>query len=365
MTTDRLRILYIGYSLLPITERSCGGAEQVLLMVESQMHQRGYSTVVAACSGSRVAGQLCPTGDPPCDTDGFELRDATHIRRVLQFIRECEQSEPFDLIHDHGGSFWRHAAAVDVPVLATLHLPRSFYPATNFAELPDHLTINCVSHWQAKHFQDVPQFAGVVRNGVEVSRFPYREKKGDYLLWLGRFCHEKGPHVALDVARECRMPIVLAGEVYPFSYHQQYFEQEIVPRLKAMRDTAKWVSGLSLHQKLELISGAHAVLIPSLVDETSSLVAMEAMACGTPVVCLRCGALPEVVENGVTGFVVDSPEEMAPAIQMTAHIHARDCRSRVEHYFSAARVAQEYEELYARILSAPEALTTRHFATEV
>lgn len=365
MTTDRLRILYIGYSLLPITERSCGGAEQVLLLVESQMHQRGYSTVVAACSGSRVVGQLYPTGDAPPDTDSFELRDAAHIRSVLQFIREREQSEPFDLIHDHGGSFWRHAAAVDIPVLATLHLPRPFYPATNFAELPDHLTINCVSYSQAKHFQDVPQFAGVVRNGVEVSRFPYSEKKGDYLLWLGRFCHEKGPHVALDVARESRMPIVLAGELYPFSYHQQYFEQEIVPRLKAMRDTAKWMSGISLQEKLELLRGARAVLIPSLVDETSSLVAMEAMACGTPVVCLRCGALPEVVEDGVTGFVVDSPEEMPAAIEMTAHIRARACRARVEHHFSAARVAQEYEELYTRMVSAPETLATGHFATEI
>lgn len=364
MTIPRLRVLYIAYSLLPLSERSCGGAEQVLLMVESAMHQRGHSTLVAAASGSRVAGELFPTGDPPRDTDSFELRDAEHIARVLEFIRQRQESDPFDLIHDHGGSFWRHAAAVDVPLLATLHLPRSFYPATNFAELPDHLTINCVSHSQAKHWQDVPQVRSVVRNGIEVDRFPYSENQGDYLLWLGRFCYEKGPHVALDVARKCGLPIVLAGEVYPFSYHQHYFDQEIAPRLEEMRNTAKWMRGISLQQKLELLRGARAVLIPSLVDETSSLVAMEAMACGTPVVCLRCGALPEVVADGVTGFVVDSPEEMAAAIQMTAHIRPRACRAWVEHYFSAVRVAQEYEELYTRIVSAPEALTAGRFPGE-
>jgi glycosyltransferase involved in cell wall biosynthesis len=352
MISGQLRVLFIGYSLLPISERSCGGAEQVLLMVESQIHHRGHATVVAACSGSRVAGELFATGDPPCDTDSFERRNREHISRVLEFIYHCQQSQPFDLIHDHGGSFWRHATAVDVPVLATLHLPRPFYPETSFAELPDHLTINCVSHSQAKHFQDVPQFAGVVRNGVEVDRFPYSEEKGDYLLWLGRFCHEKGPHVALDVARECHMPIVLAGEVYPFSYHQHYFEQEILPRLQQMSDTARWMSGISLQQKLELLRGARAVLIPSLVDETSSLVAMEAMGCGTPVISLRCGALPEVVADGSTGFVVESPEEMVQALAMIDRIKPRACRARVQREFSASRMAGEYHQLYGKLISA-------------
>jgi glycosyltransferase involved in cell wall biosynthesis len=159
------------------------------------------------------------------------------------------------------------------------------------------------------------------------------------------------------------MPIVLAGEVYPFSYHQHYFEQEILPRLQEMPDTARWMRGISLQQKLELLGGARAVLIHSLVDETCSLVAMEAMACGTPVVCLHCGALPEVVSDGVTGFVVDSPDEMSAAIAMTTHIHPRACRTQVEHYFSAARVSQEYEELYARIVSAAEAVAVGGLTT--
>jgi len=351
MRIRKLRILYIGYSLLPISERSCWGAEQVLLLVESQMHRRGHSTVVAACSGSRVAGELFATGDPPHQTDSFEIRDAEHISRVLKFIHEREQSEPFDLIHDHGGSFWRHAAEVDAPVLATLHLPRSFHGAASFHNLPPNLAINCVSHAQARQFLDVPNVVAVVRNGVAAERFPFSEKKENYLLWMGRICEEKGAHIALDVAHEVQMPIVIVGEVYPFSYHQAYFQREVIPRLNRMPEATRLVGGISFQEKLKLLRRARAVLIPSLVDETSSLVAMEAMACGTPVVSLRSGALPEVVLHGSTGFVVETPEEMVNALTALDGIKPRACRAWVEQEFSASRVGDEYCELYSKLVS--------------
>src|SRR5262245_54038218 len=101
-----LRVLYVAYSLLPVTEASCGGAEQALLLVEGQMHRRGHHTVVAACAGSRVSGELFATGDAPNGQDGFELRDAEHIQSIVDFISR-QTGPPFDLIHDHGGSFWK------------------------------------------------------------------------------------------------------------------------------------------------------------------------------------------------------------------------------------------------------------------
>src|SRR5262245_60999176 len=214
-----LRVLYIAYSLLPISDASCGGAEQALLMVESQMRARGHDTVVAACASSRVAGELFATGTSPAVQDGFELRDAEHIQNIIGLVSEGRH---FDLIHDHGGSFWRHAARTDVPVLATLHLPRQFYPAGSFCELSPNLAINFVSQSQAQSFKDISQSAGVVRNGVDLERFAFSEHKQDYLLWLGRICPEKGTHVALDVARQAGVPIVVAGQIYPFSYHQHY-----------------------------------------------------------------------------------------------------------------------------------------------
>ena len=344
------RVLYIAYSLLPISDATCGGAEQALLTLESQMSARGYSTLVAACEDSRVTGELLATGALRSGADEFELRDAEHIENILNFMAGPRGTQ-VDLIHDHGGSFWRHAGLVDIPVLATLHLPRKFYPSATFQDLPENLTVNCVSESQAASFRDVEQLAGVVRNGIDVERFPFNADKEDYLLWLGRICPEKGTHVALDVAQQAGLRIVVAGQVYPFSFHQHYYQDEVAPRLDAMRGSAVLVGDITFEEKLTLLRSARAVLIPSLVDETSSLVAMEAMACGTPVVCLRCGALPEVVADGLTGFVVDSAEEIVQAIRQADSISPHDCRQRVEQLFTATRVADEYELLYRKVIA--------------
>jgi glycosyltransferase involved in cell wall biosynthesis len=344
-----LRVLYIAYSLLPISDASCGGAEQALLTLESQMRARGHHTTVAACSGSRVGGALLATGDSRSGPDEFELRDAEHIENIVKFVAGAQGTQ-FDLIHDHGGSFWRHAGRVDIPVLATLHLPRTFYPSARLQELPANLTINCVSDSQAASLQDVKQLAGVIRNGIEVERFPFSTKKENYLLWLGRICPEKGTHVALDVAQQAELQIVIAGQVYPFSYHQHYFQREVAPRVNAMQGSAVMAGDISFDEKLKLLRNARAVLISSLLDETSSLVAMEAMACGTPVICLRCGALPEVVADGETGFVVDSAEAMVEAVRRADSISPYACRQRVEQHFAAARVADEYEQLYRKVI---------------
>ena len=135
----------------------------------------------------------------------------------------------------------------------------------------------------------------VVTNGINVERFPFSEVKLDHLLWLGRICEEKAPHVACEIAEQLGMPLILVGQVYPFSYHRQYFERELRPRLDFKN--IQFIDSPAHGQKIELLRSARALLITSTVEETSSLVAMEAMACGTPVIVFRRGALPEVVRH--------------------------------------------------------------------
>jgi glycosyltransferase involved in cell wall biosynthesis len=342
-------IFYVAYPLLPVSDESCGGAEQMLSTLESQMARRGYRTTVAACSGSQVEGGLLCTGPAAQEADSFEKRDAQHQRAVLDFLR-ARQVVPVDLVHDKSGSFWRSAKQVGVPVLATLHLPRHFYPGEAFANVPPNLFFNCVSETQRRSFADLPNVAGVVRNGIALSRFPFSTDKEGYLLWMGRVCEEKGPHVAIEVARRTGMPLILAGQVYPFSYHEQYYIREIRPYLGSNDPAVCFMETPNFRAKRKLLSQARAVLIPSLVDETSSLVAMEAMACGTPVIGFRRGAVPEVVVDAETGFVVDDVEEMAEAVWRTGEINPYACRVHVEMNYSAERMADEYEALYARLL---------------
>lgn len=325
----------------------------MLLAVEREMATAGHRTTVAAADGSQVNGRLLATGRPAYGPDQYDQREREHNQQTLEYLRRHRGE--FDLIHDKSGSFFRQAAECRVPVLATMHLPRSFYREEQFQELPQNLYFNCVSKSQAASFADPPNFLGVVENGIVVEEFPLTTSKRDYLLWLGRICEEKAPHLAIAVARKAGLPLVIAGQVYPFRYHLDYFDREIRPHL-AEASSVRFVDSPNFQQKLDLLSHARALVLTSTAEETSSLVAMEAMACGTPVVAFRRGAFPEVVADGETGFVVESLEEMSQALREADRISPEACRTRVERHFNASRMAREYQELYRRVLMSAKEL---------
>jgi len=348
-----LSILFVAYPLLAVSEENAGGAEQMLLTVEREMIARGHRTTVAAADRSRVRGELLATGEPACGLDRYEQREREHNARILDYLRQHPRE--FDLIHGKSGSFFPYAGQCPAPVLSTLHLPRTFYGEDRFANMPANLQVNCVSDSQAQWFADLPNMIGVVQNGIAMEQFPFTREKRDYVLWLGRICEEKAPHLAITAARSAGLPLVIAGQVYPFSYHQAYFERELRPHLS--KSSQVWfVNRPPRTQKIELLRHARALLLTSTVEETSSLVAMEAMACGTPVVAFRRGAFPEIVADGVTGFIVYTVEEMASALGGVDRISPEQCRERVQRNFSASQMAQAYEELYRRMLTSAKEL---------
>jgi len=289
-----------------------------------------------------------------------------HEDRVVEFVRWCaREGQAFDLIHDHSGSFWKRAAEIDTPVLATLHLPRSFYPEGSFNDVPANVSFNCVSDSQARSFADLDALAGVVPNGIALDFFESAAsgvaQNGDHqgLLWLGRICEEKAPHLALEIAAQSGRPITLAGQVYPFSYHQQYFDREVLPRLRSMPN-ARFISAPPAELKRRLLRESQALLITSLAEETSSLVAMEAAASGTPVVAFRKGALPEVVREGVTGFLVEDAAQAVVALQNISSISSETCVQHAQKNFSALEMVERYCRLYDRLASSGRALRFAH-----
>jgi len=343
------QILYVSYPLLTVSDQSAGGAEQMLWTLEREMAKRGARTTVAASAGSQVSGELFITGDPCSASDDFERRNREHQDRVVEFVRTCAVwGRPFDLVHDQSGSFWPRAAEMDVPVLATLHLPRNFYSAQFFTRIPENVVFNCVSESQSRSFAELNP--AVVPNGIALDSFESNPGQRKGLLWLGRFCEEKAPHLALEIAARAGQPITLAGQVYPFSYHQQYFDREVRPRL-AQIPNAEFVCTPSAEQKRRLLRESRAVLITSLADETSSLVAMEAAASGTPVIAYRRGALPEIVREGVTGFLVDGAEDAIEALGRIETIDPADCVTRAEEIFSSDKMADRYAQLYGEIVA--------------
>jgi len=334
--------MLVAYPLLPVSEASAGGAEQVLWTLERELARRGWQTQVAACAGSRVSGELLATGEVSHTMDSFEERAREHTERVVE---ECARNK-FDMILDHSGYFFRHAGRVKQTVLATLHLPRSLYPADAFENVPANVHFNCVSESQMREFKELPSIPEMVRNGIAVERFRMGGKRANQLLWLGRVCPEKAPHLAIQAALKTKMEIVVAGQIYPFTSHKQYWDAEVAPLIDGQK--VKWVPLPPFEEKLQLLMQARALLVSSQIAETTSLAALEAMACGTPVIAFNAGALADVVPRQ-TGFVVNSVDEMAAACGALGTIRSQDCREWVERNYSGRVMADEYENLMLHV----------------
>jgi glycosyltransferase involved in cell wall biosynthesis len=240
---------------------------------------------------------------------------------------------PVDLVHMHGLDFHRYLPPAGSPVLATLHLPPASYPAAVFDAARTDTWMHCVS---ASQRRDCPP-------GVRL----LPDAKRGFALMLGRVCPDKGCHLALQAAEMAGVPLLLGGRVYPYPEHERYFRTQVVPRLDARR---RFVGALGFARKRRLLSAARCLLVPSLAPETSSLVAMEALACGTPVVAFPMGALPDIVEHCRTGFVVGDVGEMAAAIRDVDTLDPELCRAAARERFSEKAMVDRYLALYARVL---------------
>jgi glycosyltransferase involved in cell wall biosynthesis len=340
----RLTIVNIAYPLAPVSPDAVGGSEQVLNSLDRALVAAGHRSIVIACEGSSVAGELwsypAPPKDRPIDNP-VQWAGQEAIHRVRAEVMRCRD---VDLIHMHGLDYEACLPPPGVPVLATLHLPPEWYPPGALAPDRDGIWINCVSESQMRSVPPGPRLLPPIPNGVPVAELgAVRPRKCGYALMLARVCPEKGFHLALDAARAAEVPLLLAGEVFPYAVHQDYFHAEVLPRLDRRR---RYLGPVGFIQKRRLLAAARCLLVPSLVAETSSLVAMEAASCGTPVIAFRKGALPEVVEDGRTGFLVDDMAGMADAIRRVDTIDPAVCRETARRRFTIERMAAAYIERY-------------------
>ena len=268
----RLTVLSVSYSLGRVSERTAGGAEHILLTLDRHLTSCGQRSLVIAPGGSRSRGLLLPTPPISHRIDVFEQRRARANHAIA--IERALARFPVDVIHLHGVDFLGYIPDTTVPVVVTLHLPLSWYPSAALNLKPPSVYLVCVSRSQRSAVSNTSTHARVISNGVVVERQRLPRHKGDYVVSVGRICPEKGFHVAMDAASAAGMPLYLAGEVAGYPEHRAYFEGEILPRLGSLHRFLGPVSGES---KRQLLAGARALLVPSRVPETSSLISMEAM----------------------------------------------------------------------------------------
>jgi glycosyltransferase involved in cell wall biosynthesis len=339
-----LTILSVAYSLAAVGPDTAGGAEQVLGQLDHALVEAGHRSIVVALVGSQVAGELMPVAAP----EGMlsdEAKGAVQAGFRAR-IEEALRRESIDLVHMHGLDFFDLLPPPGRPVLVTLHLPPGWYPAEALRPARPRTWFNAVSRAQGGACPPGMRLLDPIANGVPVDRLAARHAKRGFVLALGRICPEKGFHLALGAARRAGVPMILAGEVFRYAAHERYLRKQVEPLLGRGR---RWVGPANFARKRRLLAAARCLLIPSLAQETSSLVAMEALACGTPVVAFPAGALPEIVEDGRTGFLVADEAAMAAAIARAGEIDPETCRATARRRFSVERMAGAYLALYERL----------------
>ena len=340
----RLTVLSVAYPLAPVGPDTSGGSEQVLSALDRALAAAGHRSLVVACDGSEVAGEHLSYPAPPTDRP---IDDAIGLARqqwIRERMAEVLAREHVDVIHMHGLDFYSYLPPPGPPLLATLHLPPSWYPPEAWAPDRPDSWVHCVSEQQAAAMPDTSRMLPPIPNGVPVTDLGrLRSRKCAYALMLARVCPEKGLHLALDAARAAGVRLLVAGEVFPYPAHQAYFRAEVAPRLDGHR---RYLGPVGFARKRRLLASARCLLVPSLVAETSSLVAMEAASCGTPVIAFRTGALPGIVEEGRTGFLVDDAAGMAEALRRVDALDAEECRAVARQRFGHERMAAQYLACY-------------------
>jgi len=344
-------VVAVAYPFSPVGPDVVGGAEQILTALDDALVQAGHRSVVIAREGSSCRGTLLPLPAPESLDERAQAQGHVHVRRA---IAEALERFPVDLLHFHGVDFASYLPADGPPALATLHLPIHLYPAEALFPRRPRTWLHCVSASQQRDCPPRVPLLPPVPNGVDLSVLRPGPRKHRFALSLGRICREKNFHQALDAAREAGVPLILAGEVFPYANHQRYFHEEIRPRLGR---GVRFLGPLGLAPKRRLLAAARCLVVPSRIAETSSLVTMEALACGTPVVAFRTGALPDLVAHGRTGFLVSDVHEMARALRDVEAIDPAECRREAERRFSSELMISRYFDLYRQLV--PQAVHAR------
>ena len=341
-----MRIAQLAPPWITVPPAGYGGTEWVVQQLCDGLTARGHDVRLYATGDSHTAAELCalfPREMP--DRIGVTPFDARHTSFAFADI---EQSE-FDLVHDHSGfiavAFSRYLAT---PMVHTVHCAFDDFTLGFYEQFAREVGYICISEYQRSMAPPGMDWAGLAYNAMEVGQWPYTTDKDDYLLAFGRVCEAKGFHHSIETAKRLGRRLIMAGVLQ--APYRAYFREMIEPHIDG--DQIVYEGEVTMERKRELFAKASAFLFPITWPEPFGLVMIEAMACGTPVVAMRQGSVPEVVDDGKTGFVVaaDDLDAFVAAVGRVGEIDPAVCRRTVEERFTVERMVADYEAIYRRYL---------------
>ena len=345
----RLRIAQVAPPMERVPPRAYGGTERVVFELVRELDRRGHEVTTFASGDSEVPGHHVVTVPEALRPAGY-IGDASPyfyltMRDVLDRVAD------FDIIHSH--LEWASvllARVSPIPVVSTFHgrldLPwadQTFAGATG--------ALVAISRNQAFTHPSV-EWAGIVHNGLTLDPAPFDRRRGDALCFVGRMAPEKGIVEAIEIAQATDRPLRIAAKVSPMAPERDYFEQVFKPALEAAGPSVEFLGELDQPDRDALFAESYATLMPGSWPEPFGLVAIEALACGTPIVARRVGALPEIIRDGVDGFFGDDVADLAFKVARVADLDRRAISESVRERFSAALMTDGYEAIYRQMLGA-------------
>jgi glycosyltransferase involved in cell wall biosynthesis len=323
-----------------------GGTERVVSWLTEELVSLGDKVTLFASGGSKTKADLVCVCPKPLRLSRPPIEPISALAALLESVA-C-RADDFDVIHCHLD--WVHIPLLrrlGRPFVTTLHgrldLPHLKSLVSGFADSP----FISISNNQREPLPAL-NWIDTIYHGLPQQLLTPNLRSGSYLAFLGRFTPEKGAHVAIRLAQKAHLPLRIAAKIPRQQSH--YFKEQIEPLLDGAQ--IEFVGEVNERQKQDFLGNAMAVLFPIDWPEPFGLVMIEAMACGTPVVAWRRGSVPEIIEDGVTGFIVENEEEALDAIERIPDLDRRRVRRAFERRFTARQMAESYRRSFQRVLAA-------------
>lgn len=340
-----MRIAQVAPIIERVPPKKYGGTERMVYELTEELVKMGHHVTLFASGDSQTSAKLHSVY--PRSLREAKIRDLYGLNEwPLYNIGEAysHQSE-FDVIHDHNGYISLPTAHLSrTPSVLTLHGPLTVNQRRMFEALSNPYIVS-ISNSQIRYRESI-NYIGNVYHGLNFEQYPFSKTHDGYLLFVGRMSEEKGVHHAIEVAQMLDMPLIIAAKLDQID--KEFFNRSVEPLLSDER--VKWVGEVDEKKRNELMSRALCMLHPVSFREPFGLTLIEAMACGCPVVAFNRGSIPEIIEHGKTGYVVEDIYEMADAVSLISRIDRRACYEHARTKFSSRRMARDYEAIYRAIL---------------
>jgi len=340
-----LRIAQVAPLYESVPPRLYGGTERIVSYLTEDLVRKGHEVTLFASGDSVTSARLRPGCQKALRLDPGCIDPVAHHLVMLEQV--AREAADFDLVHYHVDYLHfpttrrtpqRHLTTLhgrlDIPDLVPLY--------HEFRDMP----LISISDSQREPMRDA-NWQGTVYHGLPEQLYPFQEKPGSYLAFLGRISPEKGCHQAIEIARRSGIPLKIAAKIG--APDRDYFESMVRPLLS--HPGVEFLGEISEREKGPFLGGARALLFPITWPEPFGLVMIEALACGTPVLAFPCGSVPEILEEGVTAHFGATIQDLVAAVERIDEIDRHTCRETFERRFSSTRMREDYEQLYERMMS--------------